>query len=114
MHHTHNSGEAPTRPTEWHATNLSETKPNRPHSRQASYGMLAAVITLLILNGCSNKDPVGQVGEQAGAMKEEAGPLYDSTPAGPGPAQEAGATQNDADAPAAEKTEPPAEDAQKP
>lgn len=115
MHHAHDSDDAPTRPDEWHAAGPSETKPNRPHSRPASYGMLAALITLLILNGCNNKGPEGpteQASEPAGAMQEEAGPLYDNTTAGPGPAQEAGAMQSDAGGPVDEKTEPPAEDAQ--
>lgn len=113
MHHAHNSDEAPTRPNEWYAAGRPETKPNRPHTRQASYGMLAAVISLLILNGCNNKEgPAEQASEPAGTMQEEAGPLYDNTTAGPDPAQEAGAMQNDAGVPADEKPEPPAEDVQ--
>ena len=90
----------------------------RTHAWHASYDVLALLTTLLILNGCDNKGPAEQAGEQvdqAGKeMKEETRALNGDTSASPGPAAEAGRTLDEAREQAGEKIEQLGEDMQKP
>ncbi len=90
----------------------------RSHPWHASYGVLAVLTSLLILNGCDRKGPAEQAGEQVDQavqdMKEEAGKLVDDASAPPGPAQEAGRALDDAREKAGEKIEQLGEDMQKP
>ena len=72
---------------------LLPARSKRTHAWHASYSVLAALTTLLILNGCDAQRTAEQASEQVGqAAKEQ--PLFDDTAAQPAPA--------DAGAPAAE------------
>lgn len=90
----------------------------RTHPWHASYGVLALLTSLLVLNACDNKGPAEQAGEQVDQavreMKEEAEPLYDGATARPGPAEEAGRSLDKAREQADEKIEQIGEDLQKP
>ena len=73
----------------------------RTHAWHASYGVLAVLTSLLILNGCDRQTAAEQASEQVGqAVQEPPEPLYDKLPP---PA--------DAAAPAAGAGEPPATEA---
>jgi hypothetical protein len=51
----------------------------RSHSWHASYGVLAALTTLLILNGCDQQTAAEQASEQVGQVTQEPPePLYDN------------------------------------
>lgn len=90
----------------------------RSHPWHASYGVLAVLTTLLILNGCDSKGPAEQAGEQVDQavqdMQEEASKLVDDATAPPGPAEEAGRALDEAREQAGEKIEQLGEDIQKP
>lgn len=54
----------------------------RGHSWHASYGVLAVLTSLLILNGCDQQTAAEQASEQVGRVAQEPPePLYDSTTA---------------------------------
>ena len=90
----------------------------RSHPWHASYGVLALLTSLLILNGCDNKGPAEQAGEQVDKavqdMKEEANKLFDDRTESPGPAEEAGRALDEAREGAGQKIEQLGEDMQKP
>lgn len=67
----------------------------RRHSWQASYGVLAVLTSLLILNGCDNQRAAEEASEQVGQAVQEPQPLYDDSLTAPA----------DAAAPAAEGTD---------
>lgn len=78
---------------------VAPDRAKRSHAWHASYGVLAVLTSLLILNGCDQQTAAEQASEQVGQAGQEppAEPLYDNLPA---PA--------DAAAPAAAGTEEPA------
>jgi hypothetical protein len=105
---------------EWSGAGVQNAIPSgskRSHPWHASYGVLALLTSLLVLNGCDNKGPAEQAGEQvdqaAKKMKEEAGPLFDNATAKPGPAEEAGRTLDEAREQAGDKIEQIGEDLKK-
>lgn len=94
-------------------TGMAHTLPvgtKRDHPWHASYGILALLTTLLILNGCDRQGPA----EQTGTQIDEAAQGMKDAPAEPAPAQQAGEMPDDARATAGEKPEPVGEDLQKP
>lgn len=94
-------------------TGMAHTLPvdtKRDHPWHASYGILALLTTLLILNGCDRQGPA----EHAGAQLDEAVQDTKDTVAEPGPAQKAGRALDDAREHAGEKIEQTGEDLQKP
>ena len=75
-----------------------------------SYGVLAVLTSLLILNGCDRQGPAEAAGEKIDQTVEEtrerAADLYDEvTPQPPGPAEQAGEALDDAREAAGEKIE---------
>jgi hypothetical protein len=57
-------------------------RPTRSHPWHASYGVLAVLTSLLILNGCDQQTAAEQASEQVGQVAQEPPePLYDSTTA---------------------------------
>lgn len=92
------------------------SRSKRTHAWHASYGVLAVLTSLLILNGCDQQTAAEQASEQVGQLAQEPPePLYDNTtaptdaaaPAAPGtdeapqaamgePATEAGGQPGDA------------------
>lgn len=80
----------------------------RSHPWHASYGVLAVLTGLLILNGCDRQTAAEQASEQVGqAAQDPPEPLYDNTTA---PADAAAPTAPGMDeAPPAALGEPPAE-----
>lgn len=53
----------------------------RTHAWHASYGVLAVLTSLLILNGCDQQRAAAQASEQVGeAVQEPPAPLYDQLP----------------------------------
>jgi hypothetical protein len=93
-------------------------KPKRPHPWHASYGVLALLTSLLVLNGCDRKGPAEQAGEQVDqaiqGMKGEAGAPKDDAQAQPGPAEQAGRSVDEAREKAGQKIQQLGEDLQKP
>jgi hypothetical protein len=74
------------------------TGSKRTHAWHASYGVLAVLTSLLILNGCDSQASAEQAGDlidraqreridQAQREMNEGGPLYDSASARPAPAE---------------------------
>ncbi|MFP5404421.1 MAG: hypothetical protein ACLGG2_06990 [Gammaproteobacteria bacterium] len=82
----------------------------RDHPWHASYGILALLTTLLILNGCDRQGPA----ERAGAQVDEAVQEMKEAVAEPGPAQQAGQALDEAREDLGEKVEQIGEDMQKP
>jgi outer membrane murein-binding lipoprotein Lpp len=85
-------------------------KSKRVHAWHASCSVLAALTSVLILNGCDSNDPVDQAAQE---MKQEAGPLSDNAAVAPEPTQEPVGAQDDANEPASEAAGPPGDDMQK-
>ena len=66
-------------------TGMRHTLPTgakRDHPWHASYGVLAALTTLLILNGCGSKSPTEQAGELRDSAMAASGPGQESGPPG--------------------------------
>jgi hypothetical protein len=55
----------------------------RRPSWQASYGVLAVLTSLLILNGCDNQRAAEEASEQVGQAVQEPQPLYDDSMTAP-------------------------------
>ncbi len=121
MHTSNHLNDEHMRLYEWSGAVMQHAIPTgskRTHPWHASYSVLALLTSLLILNGCDNKGPAEQAGEQVDQavqdMKQEAGSLLDDTTAKPGPAEEAGRTLDETREQAGEKIEQIGEDLQKP
>jgi cytoskeletal protein RodZ len=84
----------------------------RTHAWHASYGVLAVLTSLLILNGCDRQRAAEQASEQIGqAVQEPPEPLYDSSSA---PADAAAPASEDGAATAPGVSEPATEQAAEP
>lgn len=86
-------------------------KPKRPHPWHASYGVLALLTSLLILNGCDRKGPAEKAGEQVDQAIQG---MKGDTPLQPGPAEKAGRSIDQAREKAGQKIQQLGEDMQKP
>lgn len=117
MHHPDHLNDEHMRLYEWSGAGPGivgppELRSKRSHPWHASYGVLAVLTSLLIL-GCGNQNPVGQVDPAAERVPEplKAGPPYDSTTAAPaatpGSAGETVPPLNPVPAPGAENNAPP-------
>ena len=99
---------------EWSGTGIGisiPAKSKRTHPWHASYGVLALLTSLLILNGCDNQGPAEQASEQIEqGMKGQ--PLYDDAASRPMPPEAAGPAADEAPAQPGEKIEPLGEDPQ--
>lgn len=69
----------------------SSARPRRAHPWHASYSVLAALTTLLILNGCDTQTAAEQGSEQVGQATEASPPqsLFDGAGTQPAPAEAA-------------------------
>lgn len=94
------------------------TARRRTPAWRASYGVLALLTTLLILNGCERQGPAEQAGERVDesieAMKESASDTYDDLTGEPGPAEKAGREMDEAREAAGDKLEQLGEDLKQP
>jgi hypothetical protein len=90
----------------------------RRPSWQASYGVLAVLTSLLILNGCDNQRAAEEASEQVGQAVQEPQPLYDDSMSAPAdaaaPAAEAGAAPGVSEPPAEAASEAAGEATQQP
>ncbi len=91
---------------EWSGAGIASAIParsKRTHPWHASYGVLAVLTSLLILNGCDNAGTAERAGEQvdqaAQTLKDGAKPPVDTA------AEESGRAPDDAGEPAAKKPE---------
>ncbi len=74
----------------------------RPRRWHASYGALAVLTSLLVLNGCDRQGPLDQTGDQVGQPADTAPP----PPSTPSPSDN-NMNANPAMPPAGESSEPP-------
>lgn len=105
---------------EWSGALAADSRlaaPRRTSGWRASYGVLALLTTLLILNGCDRQGPAEQAGEQVDEsiedMKESISDGYDNITAEPGPAEKAGRELDDAREAAGAELEQLGEDLQR-
>ncbi|MBN8759992.1 MAG: hypothetical protein J0I94_06145 [Thiobacillus sp.] len=81
----------------------------RSHRWHASYGVLAVLTSLLLLNGCDRQGPAEAAGERIDQAVEDtqdkATELYNGVVGEPGPAERAGEAVDDAREAAGEKLE---------
>jgi hypothetical protein len=91
---------------------LLPARSKRTHAWHASYGVLAVLTSLLILNGCDTQSAAEQASAEVGKAAQEQ-PLFDEAAPPPAPAEAAAPAEESMGAPA-QSREPAGEAPQQP